>query len=46
MSCTEELPVEEGIFDNPLDEDEVSYETPALTFSQLSMMCLLVAALL
>ena len=32
MSCTEELPVEEGIFDNPLDEDEVSYETPALTF--------------
>jgi len=31
-SCTEELPLEEGVFDNPLDEDEVSYETPALTF--------------
>ena len=31
MSCSEELPPED-VFDNPLDEDEVTYETPALTF--------------
>ena len=31
-SCTEELPIEEGVFDNPLDENEVDYETPAITF--------------
>ena len=31
MSCSEELPPED-VFENPLDEDEVTYETPALTF--------------
>ena len=31
-SCTEELPIEEGVFDNPLDENEIDYETPAITF--------------
>lgn len=34
ISCTEELPPED-VFENPLDEDEVSYETPALTFYPL-----------
>ena len=34
ISCTQELPPED-VFDNPLDEDEVSYETPALTFYPL-----------
>ncbi len=31
FSCGKEIP-EEDVFDNPLDEDEVTYETPALTF--------------
>ena len=31
MSCAQEVPPED-VFDNPLDEDEVTYETPALTF--------------
>ena len=30
ISCQREIP-EENIFDNPLDEDVVDYETPALT---------------
>jgi len=30
FSCNNEIP-EEPVFDNPLDEEEVSYETPALT---------------
>ena len=34
ISCTEELPPED-VFENPLDEDEVTYETPALTFYPL-----------
>ena len=34
MSCSEELPPED-VFNNPLDEDEVTYETPALTFYPL-----------
>jgi len=32
LSCSKDIPTEEGIFDNPLDEEEVTYETPALTF--------------
>ena len=37
ISCQREIP-EENIFDNPLDEDVVDYETPALTLfpSQVS----------
>ena len=31
FSCENEIP-EEDVFNNPLDEEEVSYETPALTF--------------
>ena len=31
MSCAQEVPPED-VFDNPLDEEEVTYETPALTF--------------
>ena len=31
FSCGKDIP-EEDVFDNPLDEDEVTYETPALTF--------------
>ena len=31
FSCAKDIP-EEDVFDNPLDEDEVTYETPALTF--------------
>ena len=31
FSCGKEIP-EEDVFENPLDEDEVTYETPALTF--------------
>ena len=31
FSCRKDIP-EEDVFDNPLDEDEVTYETPALTF--------------
>ena len=31
MSCTQEIPPED-VFENPLDEEEVTYETPALTF--------------
>ena len=34
ISCTEEL-LPEDVFENPLDEDEVTYETPALTFYPL-----------
>ena len=32
LSCSKDIPTEEGLFDNPLDEEEVTYETPALTF--------------
>ena len=35
-SCTEDIP-EEDVFDNPLDEGEVVYETPALTLFPLLM---------
>ena len=31
FSCAKDIP-EEDVFDNPLDEDEVTYDTPALTF--------------
>ncbi|SVC74397.1 uncharacterized protein METZ01_LOCUS327251 [marine metagenome] len=31
FSCSKDIP-EEDVFDNPLDEDEVTYDTPALTF--------------
>ena len=31
FSCRKDIP-EEYVFDNPLDEEEVTYETPALTF--------------
>jgi hypothetical protein len=31
MSCGQDVPPED-VYDNPLDEDEVTYETPALTF--------------
>ena len=31
FSCGKEIP-EEDVFENPLDEEEVTYETPALTF--------------
>ena len=31
FSCGKDIP-EEDVFDNPLDEDEVTYDTPALTF--------------
>ena len=31
FSCGKDIP-EEDVFDNPLDEDEVTHETPALTF--------------
>ena len=31
FSCAKDIP-EEDVFDNPLDEEEVTYETPALTF--------------
>ena len=31
FSCGKDIP-EEDVFDNPLDEEEVPYETPALTF--------------
>ena len=31
FSCGKDIP-EEDVFDNPLDEEEVTYETPALTF--------------
>jgi len=31
ISCGKEIP-EEDVFDNPLDEEEVTYDTPALTF--------------
>ena len=36
MSCEQDIP-EEDVFDNPLDEDEVTYETPALTFYPLDI---------
>ena len=36
MSCSQEVPPED-VFDNPLDEDEVTYETPALTFYPLDI---------
>ena len=36
FSCANEIP-EEDVFDNPLDEDEVTYETPALTFYPLDI---------
>ena len=36
MSCAQEIPPED-VFDNPLDEDEVTYETPALTFYPLDI---------
>ena len=36
MSCAQEVPPED-VFDNPLDEDEVTYETPALTFYPLDI---------
>ena len=32
LSCAKEIPTEEGVFDNPLDAEEVTYDTPALTF--------------
>jgi len=31
ISCNQEIPPED-VFENPLDEEEVAYETPALTF--------------
>ena len=34
LSCDQGLPPED-VYDNPLDEDEVGYETPALTFYPL-----------
>ncbi|MBG31223.1 MAG: hypothetical protein CMI31_14680 [Opitutae bacterium] len=36
VSCTQEVPPED-VFDNPLDEEEVTYETPALTFYPLDI---------
>jgi len=36
FSCGKEIP-EEDVFENPLDEDEVTYETPALTFYPLDI---------
>ena len=36
FSCAKDIP-EEDVFDNPLDEDEVTYETPALTFYPLDI---------
>jgi len=36
FSCGKDIP-EEDVFDNPLDEDEVTYETPALTFYPLDI---------
>ena len=37
FSCGKEIPEEEGVFENPLDEEEVTYETPALTFYPLDI---------
>ena len=36
FSCEKDIP-EEDVFDNPLDEDEVIYDTPALTFYPLDI---------
>ena len=36
FSCGKEIP-EEDVFENPLDEEEVTYETPALTFYPLDI---------
>ena len=36
MSCGQDVPPED-VYDNPLDEDEVTYETPALTFYPLDI---------
>ena len=36
FSCSKDIP-EEDVFDNPLDEDEVTYDTPALTFYPLDI---------
>ena len=36
FSCAKDIP-EEDVFDNPLDEDEVIYDTPALTFYPLDI---------
>jgi len=36
FSCGKDIP-EEDVFDNPLDEDEVTYDTPALTFYPLDI---------
>ena len=36
FSCGKDIP-EEDVFDNPLDEDEVIYDTPALTFYPLDI---------
>ena len=35
-SCGKEIP-EEDVFENPLDEEEMTYETPALTFYPLDI---------
>jgi hypothetical protein len=36
FSCGKEIP-EEDVFENPLDEEEMTYETPALTFYPLDI---------
>jgi len=36
FSCSKDIP-EEDVFENPLDEEEVTYETPALTFYPLDI---------
>ena len=36
FSCSKDIP-EEDVFDNPLDEEEVTYDTPALTFYPLDI---------
>lgn len=36
FSCGKDIP-EEDVFDNPLDENEVTYDTPALTFYPLDI---------
>ena len=36
FSCAKDIP-EEDVFENPLDEDEVTYDTPALTFYPLDI---------
>ena len=39
FSCAKDIP-EEDVFDNPLDEDEVIYDTPALTWLTMHPNCL------